>query len=104
MDAELVFVDLQLMREFDLSVPSNALWYPLGNKFILEPYTGPGLTCTFNHAGRHLFGLNALAGLNYHLNQSTVLGFEIRFTVPDINNWSRYIYDAGFTGNWEINF
>lgn len=103
-DAELMFVDLQIMRDFDLSIPSNVLWYPLGNKFILEPYAGPGLTYTFNHVGRHLFGLNALAGVNYHLNQSTILGFEFRFTVPDLTKLSKYTYDAGFTGNWEINF
>ena len=103
-DVELVFVDLSGLSDFDLSIPSNALWYPLGDKFILEPFAGPGLTYTFNHTGRHLLGLNALAGVNYHLNQSTVLGIEFRFTIPDLAAWSRYTYDAGLTGNWKINF
>lgn len=103
-DAELVFVDLQGKGDFDLSIPSNALWYPVGNKFVLEPFIGPGVTYTYSHAGRSLFGCNALAGVNYHLNPSTVLGIEFRFTVPDVTKWSRYTYDLGFTGNWELNF
>jgi hypothetical protein len=104
-DLEMTFRDLGTNGEFDLSVPTNLLWYTLAHEQPLDPYIGPGAVLTRTWDGGTFFGLNALAGVNFRTVSGTTFGIEAKYTVVDITDWSRSDnFDVGMTGSWEVEF
>jgi len=102
-DFEVFFPDLNDAARVDISVPSNLLYYPLGSYLKIDPYIGPGLTYKYTWNGDNYLGLNALAGVNFHLIKDNVFGIEAKYTflfVPEL----RGAWEVGLTGTWELNF
>jgi hypothetical protein len=104
-DLEMTFRELGMSKDFDLSIPSNLLYYPLEHTQALDPYAGPGVVYTHTWNGFDYFGINALAGVKFLLIRNQVFGVEVKYTVTDITNWSGSDnFDIGLTGSWEFEF
>lgn len=104
-DIEAIFRDMGKSSDFDLSVPTNLLWYPLRHKKLLEPYIGPGLVYTYALPDTHSFGMNALGGININRRNKPTFGIEVKYTVTDIIRWG--VSDkisVSLTGSWEVDF
>jgi hypothetical protein len=104
-DMEALFSDLSRSSTFDLTIPSNLLWYPLGHSYKIEPYTGPGLSYTYTSGANSYFGCNYLAGVRFRPEKRSTFGIECKYAVRDITRWSDSQSIAfGLTGSWEFAF
>jgi len=104
-DIELIFQDLTQSGEFDISIPSNLLFYPLQHQYAIEPYMGPGLVYTYTYSGDHFLGCNVLGGVKYYYRKGQAIGIEARYTVVDLLNWTATDnFAVGLIGKWELEF
>jgi hypothetical protein len=104
-DLEMVFREMGKDPEFDISVPTNLLWYPLAHKKVIEPYIGPGLVYTCALPNTHSFGTNVLGGINFNLPKKPTFGLEVKYTVTDIIRWGASDnISVSLTGAWKVNF
>ena len=104
-DLEAIFRDMGKNADFDISVPTNLLWYPLRHKKLLEPYIGPGLVYTYALPNTHSFGMNVLGGINIQRRNKPTFGIEVKYTVTDFTGWSASDkISVSLTGAWEVDF
>ena len=90
--------------EFDLSVPSNLLFYPLAGKQVIDPYIGPGVTWTHPYQGDDKFGGNVLVGVDFKFVKNTTFGIEGRYTYDVLPEAKSGGWDISLTGNWNVEF
>jgi len=79
--------------KFDLSVPSNLLWYPLGGKQKFDPYLGPGVTYTHTYDGDDDVGGNITAGVDFLFIKGKKFGIRGTYTY--------YLYPEAQSGGWQ---
>ncbi len=104
-DLEMIFKDMKDNFAFDISIPTNLLWYPLCHKKVIEPYIGPGLVYTCALPNTHSFGVNALGGININRPKKPTFGLEIKYTVTNIGRWiASDNMSISLTGKWDLDF
>lgn len=104
-DLEVQFLEVADGTNVDISVPTNLLWYPLAHRAKIDPYMGPGLSYTYTHDGRSLFGANMLAGVTFLRVKNKRFGIEAKYNVADVSRWTGSDnLEVGLTGSWEFTF
>ena len=103
-DLSMVIRSVDDSSKFDLSVPSNLLYYPLGGKQGIDPYVGPGITWTHPYEGDDRFGGNVLLGVDFKFMKSTTFGVEARYTYDVLPEAKSGGWDMSLTGNWNVEF
>jgi hypothetical protein len=103
-DLNFVFADLSDMEQVTLSVPSNLLYYPLGNNAVFCPYLGPGLNAVLPVNDDFTAGFNGIVGTKFKLTGKPVFGIEGRYTVPDFGTPEDGNFEVALTGSWQLEF
>lgn len=104
-DLEAIFRDMGNKTDFDISLPTNLLWYPFRHENLLEPFIGPGLVYTFALPNTQSFGINVLGGVNINLKDKPTFGLEVKYTVTDVVRWSASDkVSVSLTGSWKVDF
>ncbi len=103
-DLSMVIRSMGDTSKFDLSVPSNLLFYPLAGKQVIDPYIGPGITWKHPYEGEDSFGGNLLAGVDFKFVKNTTFGIEARYTYDLLPEAKSGGWDMSLTGNWNIEF
>ena len=104
-DLEAIFRDMGTGSDFDISLPTNLLWFPLQHKKTLEPYMGPGLVYTYALPNTHYFGMNVMGGITINPRNKPSFGLEVKYTVTNFTGWTASDkFSISLTGAWEADF
>lgn len=103
-DLELKFRDITRLDTFALTVPTQLLWHPLGNKATFDPYVGPGVSIALDFERKFTAGTHAVAGFSIRPRNGQVFGLEAKWGWPDVFRTDAPAWGLALTGNWNVNF
>ncbi len=83
-DVSFLFLDASDQGKFDVTVPTNLLFWPAGRDAKFRPYLGPGANATYTHDGNATFGANLLGGIQVVNTNNTTFGIEGKYLFPDL--------------------
>lgn len=83
-DVSFLFLDASDEGKFDVTVPTNLLFWPAGRNAKFRPYLGPGANATYTHDGNATFGANLLGGIQVVNTNNTTFGIEGKYLFPDL--------------------
>ena len=90
-----------------MSIPLEALFYPLKYGKIFSPYVGIGIAGYFlkgENINKTSIGYQGFAGFKFHF-QKMDAGFEIKYVVPDINDGKgHWVYGGTIGGSLVFEF